>query len=75
MVRKIQDSLLYFNEFNLSIQLTVEVEFHNAVPFLDTKVNQSITLDWNTKLTFFGRYINYYSNHPLSQKVNTLGGY
>lgn len=43
----------------------MEVEFDNAVPFLDTNVNQAITLDWNTILTFSGLYINYYSNHPL----------
>ena len=68
--------LTIFNGFDQHLQFTVETEVERSVPFLDTKIirraDQQLWFDWYTKPTFTGRYINFYSNHPLKQKINTL---
>lgn len=65
-----------FNSFNPHLQFTVEEEENNSIPFLDTKIirneNNILILDWYQKPTNSGRYINYYSHHPLNQKVNII---
>nr|XP_022911173.1 uncharacterized protein LOC111422201 [Onthophagus taurus] len=65
-----------FNNFDSHLQFTVETESNSSVPFLDTIVirnlDQTISLNWYTKPTYSGRYINFHSNHPLNQKLNTV---
>ncbi|XP_030752332.1 uncharacterized protein LOC115879578 [Sitophilus oryzae] len=65
-----------FNSFNEKIQFTVECEKENSVPFLDTRLirqdDGEIILDWYQKPTASGRYLNFFSNHPTSQKYNTI---
>ena len=47
------------------------------INFLDTtliKNRNTIIYDWYHKPTFSGRYLNFYSNHPHSQKIGTIIG-
>lgn len=73
---KIDDVLLVFNSIHPKIQFTVEKETNCSVPFLDTKVirniNNQILIDWYQKPTFSGRYLNFYSNHSINQKINVV---
>jgi len=65
-----------FNSFHPRIQFTIEIG-HNVINFLDTTIiikNNKIIFDWFHKSTFSGRYLNYLSQHPLSQKVGTITG-
>ena len=68
--------LSVFNWFDSHLQFTVERETEISVPFLDTRVircgDQKVLLDWYTKPTYTGRYINYHSNHTINQKINTV---
>ena len=74
----LDEILRIFNSYNQHIQFTVEVESNNSVPFLDTRVirqpNNIIMLDWYTKPTSSGRYINYNSNHSTKIKINLILG-
>lgn len=61
-----------FNEYS-SLQLTIEHEVHNKISFLDIEIIRishapSIT-HWFRKATASGRYINFASYHPVSQKI------
>lgn len=73
---QIHDTLQAFNSFNEHVQFTIETETNSAVPFLDTMLIRTkenhIILDWYQKPTSSGRYINYFSNHPMNQKYNTV---
>lgn len=73
---QIDNTLEIFNSINNNIQFTVETENNGGVPFLDTRIirtnSNSIITDWYQKSTDAERYINYYSNHPTSQKYNTI---
>lgn len=70
-------TLATLNSLNDHIQFTVEMEDdNNSVPFLDTRVirtaESTIALDWYQKPTSSGRYINFYSSHPISVKNNII---
>ncbi|KAK5645107.1 hypothetical protein RI129_006407 [Pyrocoelia pectoralis] len=75
---KIDYTLKTFNSIHNKLQFTVELEENQGVPFLDTKIirnkENKLIIDWYTKPTNSGRYINYNSNHILIQKINTLKG-
>ena len=70
------DTLAIFNQFNRHIQFTIELEHEGCIPFLDCRVlrlgDGSVVVDWYTKPTYSGRYINFYSSHSFAHKVNTL---
>lgn len=65
-----------FNSVNTHIKFTMERENNCSVPFLDTlllrSMDNKLILNWYQKPTSSGRYINYFSNHPMTQKVNTV---
>ncbi|KAI4476345.1 hypothetical protein M0804_013660 [Polistes exclamans] len=67
-----------FNMINERIQFTIEIEDNGSLPFLDVTVirnkDRTISTNWYRKPTSSGRCINYYSNHPLSQKIGTIKG-
>lgn len=69
-------TLTAFNSFNDSLKFTIEQESNCSVPFLDTRVirttGNKIILDWYSKDTASGRFLNYHSNHPKNQKYNTV---
>jgi len=67
--------LTTFNSYHPRLQFTHEVENNNMLNFLNTSVirdNGNIITNWFRKPTFSGRYINFYSNHPMQYKLNTI---
>ncbi|XP_071649570.1 uncharacterized protein [Temnothorax longispinosus] len=69
-------TLQTFNSFHPRLQFTIEIG-DNKLNFLDTTIinnNGLIEFDWYHKPTFSGRYLNYYSCHPSSQKRGTIIG-
>ena len=73
---RIQETLHIFNSIHQKIQFTHEIERNNQLPFLDVLIihdpNGSLQFDWYTKPTSSGRLLNYFSNHPLTQKLNVV---
>ncbi|XP_071644559.1 uncharacterized protein [Temnothorax longispinosus] len=69
-------TLQTFNSFHPRSQFTIEVG-NKKLNFLDTTIinnNVLIEFDWYHKPTFSGRYLNYNSCHPSSQKRGTIMG-
>ncbi|XP_071640871.1 uncharacterized protein [Temnothorax longispinosus] len=63
-------TLQIFNSFHPRLQFTIEVG-NSKLNFLDTTIinnNGLIEFDWYHKPTFSGRYLNFNSCHPSSQK-------
>ncbi|XP_071639978.1 uncharacterized protein [Temnothorax longispinosus] len=72
---KIGDVLDAFNNYHPRLKFTHELEVNGAIPFLDTliiKNGNRLLTNWHRKPTFSGRYVNYFSNHPLKYKYNTI---
>lgn len=71
---KIEEVATHFNQQNCNIQFTVEIEKQNRLPFLDIMLirqdNQNIKTEWYMKEIASGRFLNYFSYHPLHQKIN-----
>ncbi|XP_018374026.1 PREDICTED: uncharacterized protein LOC108768186 [Trachymyrmex cornetzi] len=70
-IKEIQEK---FNAYHPRLQFTVEIEYKN-MNFLDTTIiidNNQIKSDWYHKPLFLGRYLNYNSQHQLSQKKGTI---
>jgi len=73
---KIELVIETFNSIHQSLQFTTEIG-HKTINFLDTTIiikNNRILFDWFHKPTFSGRYLNYLSQHLLSQKKGTIIG-
>ena len=63
-----------FNAFHPRLQFTVE-RGGKTINFLDVTVsvnNNRFNFDWYRKPTFSGRFLNFHSNHPLTQKKGTI---
>ncbi|KYN38516.1 hypothetical protein ALC56_07093 [Trachymyrmex septentrionalis] len=77
---KIDNLLKQFNSFHPRLQFTTEIggdkiKGGNAINFLDITVSVNENrcyLDWYRKPTFLGRFLNFHSNHPLTQKKGTI---
>jgi len=73
---KLDSVLLSFNNYHPRLKFTCEIECNNTLNFLNTSVIRTdsgvLTTNWYRKPTFSGRYINFYSNHPLQYKINTI---
>lgn len=68
---KILDEL---NNYHTRIKFTLEIEEGGQINFLDTKIhktNSQFIIDWHTKPYSSGRLINFHSNHPRYQIMNT----
>jgi len=65
--------LYYFNSFYPRLQYTIEIR-DNTLNFLDIiiKNDDFLEFDWYHKQSYSGRYLNYFSNHPTSQKRDTF---
>jgi len=66
-----------FNSFHNRLQFTLEIGINNRINFLDVTIildDQKILFDRYEKPTNTGRYINYYSQHPVSQKKSIVYG-
>ncbi|XP_058815363.1 uncharacterized protein LOC131678929 [Topomyia yanbarensis] len=63
-----------FNSYNEHIQFTYETEVDKKIPFLDLLLirtdTQTIKSEWYIKPIASGRFLDYYSFHPLHQKLN-----
>lgn len=71
----IETTLNALNSFHTKLKLTIERENNNTLAFLDVLVirgtDGSVTTDWYQKNNASGRLLNYFSNHPMTQKYNT----
>ncbi|KYN40057.1 hypothetical protein ALC56_05544 [Trachymyrmex septentrionalis] len=69
------DGLLeQFNSFHPCLQFTVE-RGGDTINFLNITVSinkNRCNFDWYRKPTFSGRFLNFHSNHPLTQKIGTI---
>lgn len=71
-VRTILDAL---NSYHPRLQFTYELESNGSLSFLDTRVirdNGVLITNWFRKPTFSGRYLNFFSHHPLKYKVSVI---
>ena len=69
---KIEDILSSFKNYNKNLQFTIEREKNNSINFLDIQLirtNNKIITNWFRKSTASGRYMNYLSHHPETQKI------
>ena len=69
----IDHTLNIFNTYDKNLQFTVETALNNSISFLDLKIildqQRQIITNWYQKPTFSGRYLNFNSHHPLSNKI------
>ena len=68
-----------FNKYHEKIKFTHEVELDNKLPFLDLMIyrdstNGNLTTKWYTKPTWTKRYMNFWSNAPLQNKIAVVYG-
>ena len=72
----IQEIKSIFNDYDHHLQFTTEIEKDNKLSFLETlliKNNKNhIITNWYRKPTYTGCYINYFSHHPLNQKIGII---
>src|SRR5580765_773321 len=62
--------LTTFNSFHKRLQFTIEKSINNQINFLDISIcliSGNFITDWYRKPTFSGRFLNYFSQHPLCQ--------
>ncbi|XP_011869031.1 PREDICTED: uncharacterized protein LOC105562638, partial [Vollenhovia emeryi] len=72
---KIDLVLTIFNSYHPRLKFTYEIENDKSINFLDTSIirqNGKLLTNWYRKPTFSGRYINFFSSHPLNYKINTI---
>lgn len=73
---KIDTMLEHFNSYNTRLKFTHELENNNTISFLDILLinnnNGKIAYKWYKKPTSSGRYLNYRSHHPPTQKTNLV---
>ncbi|KYN09170.1 hypothetical protein ALC57_18725 [Trachymyrmex cornetzi] len=69
------DALLQaFNSFHPRLQFTIEIG-GDKLEFLDVtifKLNSKLIFDWYRKPSLSDRFLNFNSNHPVSQKKGTI---
>jgi len=73
-INKTEFILQAFNQYHPRLQFTLELGGHR-INFLDTTIilnNNTLKLDWYHKPSYSGRYLNYLSQHPMSQKRGTI---
>lgn len=74
---EIDHTVSTFNSFHPRLQFSLEIETHNKLNFLDItliSVNNTILYDWYHKPSFSERYLNFFSQHPLYKKTDTIKG-
>lgn len=62
------------NDYHEKLQFTVEKQKNGSLAFLDTRIsvlNDKLMIDWYQKEMASGRLLNFFSNHPKYQVVNT----
>jgi len=74
---KIDVVLNTFNGIHSRLKFTLELEKNRSISFLDLRLiinNGILFIDWFRKDTCSGRYLHYYSGHPIYHKIGTIYG-
>ena len=74
---KVEGVLELFNSYHERLKFTVDFGDDNGIHFLDVKLMRqegNIIFDIYKKPTNSGRYLNYFSNHPLEHKRGVIIG-
>jgi len=74
---EVHSVLKKFNSYHHRLRFTMESEVNRSINFLDLTLqikNNTIVTDWFHKSTFSGRYLSFFSNHPISHKIGTIYG-
>jgi len=74
---KIDETLNIFNNLDQRLQFTMEKPIVNSINFLDITIkltNNQISTNWYHKDTWSKKYLNYFSNHPISYKRSMISG-
>ncbi|GAB0098075.1 hypothetical protein DMENIID0001_137690 [Sergentomyia squamirostris] len=74
----VENVLSKFNSFHPNLQFTVEVEKNGGIAYLDTYVireGSRLNTIWYKKPIASDRMMNFFSQHPLQQKVSTAVGF
>ncbi|KYN28656.1 hypothetical protein ALC57_01909 [Trachymyrmex cornetzi] len=74
---KVESTLELFNFYHEKIKFTVDYGDKNGINFLDIKLMKQdgkIILDIYKKLTNSGRFLNFYSNHPMVHERGVIIG-
>ena len=70
---KMQKVIDAISDYHPKIQFTHKMERNNRISFLDLKIikldNGKIVSNWYRKSTYYGRLLNFISNHPFQNKV------
>ena len=72
---KINDILSKFNKIHSELIFTLEKSVNDSINFLDLNIkveNNKIITSWYRKDVWSGRYLNFYSNHSLSNKIGII---
>ena len=73
---EVDQILLQFNSFHQNIRFTMEIENQRTMNFLELTVTRredaSLAISWYRKPTSSLRYLNFYSNHTITQKRNII---
>ena len=73
---KINSIVDKFNKYHERLKFTFEIENNNSIPFLNILIirnnDNTIYTNWYRKNTFSGRFLNYFSNHPIQHKINII---
>ena len=68
------DSL--FNSFDNNLQFIVKKSMNKIISFLEMCImkenNNFLAINWYRKPTFSGRLLNFYSHHPISNKIDVF---
>jgi len=74
---KVDTILNVFNSIHNRLQFTLEYEKKKSISFLDLNlvvINDTLYIDWYKKETCSGRYLHWYSGHPMCHKVGMIYG-
>lgn len=72
---KIQETLNVLTGFDPKIQFTTEMEVDRSWPFLDMRIHVvesgRLMTEWYAKPYVSGRILNFFTKHPIAQKIST----
>jgi len=64
-----------FNDYHDRLKFIIEYESNHCLNFLDLSLRRTkdeLIIDWFHKETFSGRYLSFYSSHPLCHKIGSI---
>ena len=73
---KINNIVDEFKKYHERLKFTFEIENNNSIPFRNILIirnnDNTIFTNWYRKNTFSGRFLNYFSTHPIKHKINII---